>query len=211
MAQVIATSSGVSDTATVTVGQVATSGPVAAVMVVPSPVVVQAGRTVALAVTTTDATGAVVGGRPVTWTTGNGSIAVVGTGGVVTGVSVGVTRVIAIVDGIADTVPVTVTSAPVASVTVSVKSATLTTGGTLQLSATSRDAQGNTLSNRVVGWSSTNESVATVSPTGALSAVQAGAARIIATVEGKSDTTSVTVTASVVSTVSVTPTSTPWR
>ena len=207
VAQVIATSNGVSDTSTVTVGQTATTGPVTAVMVVPSPVVVQAGRTVALAVTTSDASGAVVSGRPVTWTTENGSIAVVGAGGVLTGVSVGVTRVVAQVDGVSDTVPVTVTSAPVASVSVSVKSATLTTGGTLQLSATARDAQGNTLTNRVVGWSSTTPTVVAVSSTGGLSALQAGAAKIIATVEGRSDTAIVTVTAPVVASISVTPTS----
>src|SRR5207253_5002745 len=68
-----------------------------------------------------------------------------------------------------------------------------------------RDAGGTPLSGRTVTWSSSNTTVATVSNSGLVSGVTPGTATITATSEGKSGTSSVTVTNVPVATVEVTP------
>lgn len=86
---------------------------------------------------------------------------------------------------------------PVATVSVSPSSATLTSQGeTVQLSATLRDADGNVLTGRPVAWSSSNPSVATVSDnddTAIVTAQSEGFATVTATSEGVSDQASITV------------------
>lgn len=79
----------------------------------------------------------------------------------------------------------TVTMAAVASVTMAPPGPdTLQTGATLQLSATAADAAGSTLDGRAVSWTSGSPSVATVSPTGLVTAVAVGADTISATIGG---------------------------
>jgi uncharacterized protein YjdB len=95
---------------------------------------------------------------------------------------------------------------PVASVLVSPPSSSISVGQTLQLSATPRDAQGGTLTNRTVSWSSTNTGVATVSSTGLVTAVTIGGpVTIVATSEGQDGSATVTVTPPPVATVSISP------
>ena len=84
--------------------------------------------------------------------------------------------------------------APVATVAVSPSSGTIQVQGTLQLTATPRDQNGNALSGRTITWSSSNTSVATVTSTGLVRGVGPGSATIRATSEGKSGTMTVTVT-----------------
>jgi len=84
----------------------------------------------------------------------------------------------------------------VATVTIAPTSATVTVGGTQQLTATTRDASGNVLTGRTVTWTSSNTGVATVSTTGLVTAVAAGSATISATSEGRSGTAAITVQAS---------------
>jgi hypothetical protein len=85
----------------------------------------------------------------------------------------------------------------VASVSVSPSDQTLAPQQTAQLTATVKDAQGNTLSGRTVDWSSSQSGTASVSSSGLVTAVAAGTATITATSEGKSGTAQVTVTAPV--------------
>ena len=73
---------------------------------------------------------------------------------------------------------------PVASVTISPGPATLSVGGTTQLSATMRDAQGNVLTGRTVTWTTSAQGVATVSTTGLVTAVAVGTSQVRATSEG---------------------------
>src|SRR5206468_527293 len=75
------------------------------------------------------------------------------------------------------------------------------------LSAVTKDAAGNTLTGRVVTWSSSNIAVATVDGSGLVTAVAAGSATITATSEGKSGTAAITVTPVPVATVTVSPAS----
>jgi len=69
----------------------------------------------------------------------------------------------------------------------------LAVGATTQLTATTRDAQGNVLSGRTISWSTTAPGVATVS-NGLVTAIAVGAAQIRATSEGKTGEVTVTVT-----------------
>src|SRR2546426_636688 len=96
---------------------------------------------------------------------------------------------------LADSSTVTVTTVPVASVTVSPPSASIATGATVQLTATTKDAGGNVLTGRAISWGGSNTTVATVSASGLVTGVRAGAVTITATSEGKNGTAAVTVAA----------------
>lgn len=82
---------------------------------------------------------------------------------------------------------------PVATVTVDPLAPTVAVGDSVQLSATTKDAQGNTLTGRTVTWSSNTPNVATVSSDGKVQAVAPGTATIIATSETKTGQATVTV------------------
>ncbi|MEZ4457426.1 MAG: Ig-like domain-containing protein [Gemmatimonadales bacterium] len=83
--------------------------------------------------------------------------------------------------------------APVASVVVAPAAATLVPTQTQALTATPRDASGNTLAGRTVTWSSNAGAVASVSTAGLVTAVSAGSATITATSEGQAGTAAITV------------------
>jgi hypothetical protein len=82
---------------------------------------------------------------------------------------------------------------PVATVALTPVDDTLRVGETTQLTATTKDADGNTLSGRVVTWASSNTAVATVSNTGLVTGVTDGPATITATSETKTATTAIRV------------------
>jgi Domain of unknown function (DUF1929)/Invasin, domain 3/Bacterial Ig-like domain (group 2) len=84
---------------------------------------------------------------------------------------------------------------PVVTVDVSPTSAIVAVGGTVQLSASPKDAGGEPLPGRTITWATDAPGVASVSATGLVTGVAAGGpATITATSEGKSGTASVTVT-----------------
>ena len=195
--------SGVSDTATVNV----TLAPVAAVSVTPSTATIVVGATAQLQPTTTDSAGNVLTGRTVTWSSNNGSVATVSGSGLVTGAGTGSATITATSEGQSGTSSLTVSTVPVASVTVSPTSPSLQTGQTGQLTATPRDANGNPLSGRVVTWSSSDTTIAKVSGSGLVTARAGGTATVTATSEGQSGTASVTVTFVPVASVTVSPAS----
>jgi uncharacterized protein YjdB len=203
-ATVTATSEGTSSSASITV----TNVPVASVTVSPTSASITAGATQQLSAATKDAAGNTLTGRVVTWASSNTAVAMVNGAGLVTGVASGSTTITATSEGKSGTSAITVSTVPVASVSVSPASANLTTGQTVQLTATPRDAGGNALSGRAVTWASGNTSVATVNGNGLVTGVSAGSVTITATSEGKSGTSSITVTVAPVATVSVSPAST---
>ena len=200
-ATITATSEGKSGTATVTV-----TAPVATVTVTPSTASVIVGQTTTLAATTKDASGNVLTGRTITWTTSNALVATVSASGVVTGVAAGTATITATSEGKSGTATVTVTLAPVASITVTPATASVVVGQTTTLSATTKDAAGNVLTGRTITWTSGTNSIATVSSSGVVTGVAAGTVLITATSEGRSASATVTVTQPVpVATVTVTP------
>jgi len=195
-------SSNASDTATVTVIPV----PVASVSVSPPSASVLVGGTVSLVATTLDSAGGVLTGRAVTWSSSNTGIATVNGSGVVTALAPGSSTMTATSEGKSGTASVAVSSVPVASVTVAPATASPPVGQTVQLTATPQDASGNPLSGRVITWSSTSTTVATVSGSGLVTARAAGSATITATSEGQSGTAAITVPAPApVASVSVSP------
>jgi uncharacterized protein YjdB len=179
--------------------------PVAAVTVVPDAFQLQVGQTREIAATTRDASGGVLTGRAVAWTALDAGVATVTAAGVVQAVSVGQGRIVATVEGKADTATVTVIPVPVAAVTIVPDAFQLQVAGTRQLAATARDAAGGVLTGRAVAWSALDPAVATVTAGGEVRGVSAGAARVVATVEGRADTAAVTVLVPVASRVDVTP------
>lgn len=76
--------------------------------------------------------------------------------------------------------------APVASVVLSETAPVMVPQGTLQLTASPRDAQGNTLAGRTITWTTSAQTVATVSASGLVTAHALGNATITATSEGQS-------------------------
>src|SRR5438105_3578574 len=181
-ATITATSEGQSGTSAITV----TNVPVASVTVSPTAAGVTVGATTQLTATPKDANGTALSGRVVTWATSNAAAATVSASGLVTGVAAGSATITATSEGQSGTAALTVTNVPVASVTVSPATASLTVGATTQLTATPKDANGTALSGRVVTWGTSNGTVATVSATGLARGVAAGSATITATSEGKS-------------------------
>jgi trimeric autotransporter adhesin len=204
-ATITATSEGQTGTAAVTV----TAAPVASVSVTPSTLSLTVGQTGQLTATLRDASGNVLTGRTVTWTTTNAARATVSASGLVTAVGAGSATIRATSEGQTGSASVTVTTVPVATVSVSPSSLALDAGQTGQLSATLRDANGNVLTGRTVAWASSATGVATVNGSGVVTGQGAGTATITATSEGKSGTAAVTVTVVPVATVSVSPTSLP--
>src|SRR5437016_633516 len=202
--QVMATQSGgtLASTAAVTISSV----PVASVAVSPVAAGLTVGATTQLTATPEDSTGTALTGRAVTWATSNPAVATVSVSGLVTGVAAGSATITATSEGQSGTSALTVTNVPVASVTVSPATATVTIGTTTQLTATPKDANGTALSGRVVTWVTSNAAAATVSASGLVTGVAAGSATITATSEGQSGTAALTVTNVPVASVTVSPT-----
>jgi hypothetical protein len=96
----------------------------------------------------------------------------------------------------------------VASVDIIGPTADIQVGGTVQLSATAKDAKGNTLTGKTVSWSTSSAANATVSNTGLVTGVGAGSASITASIDGKTASRNVNVTSSPIATITVTAAST---
>jgi uncharacterized protein YjdB len=161
---------------------------------------IEVGRTVNITATVKDQRDSVMTGKVVTWSSSNTPVATVANG-VVTGVTKGQATIVASVDGKVATATVFVADASVNSVSlVATVPSPFFVGQTVQASATPRDVNNNPLSTFAVTWSSSNPSVATVSPLGLITAVSAGSTTITATSSGK--------TASVVVNTSLVPVST---
>ncbi len=188
---VTATSEGVTGVATLTVTRV----PVATVSVALGSSSIAVGATTQATATARDAGGNVLTGRVVTWSSSNVGVARVSTSGVVTATGAGSATITANSEGQTGAASVTVTQVPVATVGVSLGATSIVVGNTTQASAVTRDASGNLLTGRVVAWSTSNASIASVSTGGVVTGVAAGTATITATSEGKTGSSTVTVTA----------------
>jgi uncharacterized protein YjdB len=189
-ATITAMSEGQSATAAITVAAV----PVASVAVTPATASMAVGQSVQLTATPKDALGNPLSGRTVTWATTNAAVATVNGSGLVSGVAAGGATITATSEGQAGGSAITVTVVPVASVTVSPATASAQVGQTVQLTATPKDAGGSPLSGRVVTWTTSNASIATVNGSGLVTGVAAGAATVTAMSEGRSGTAAMTVT-----------------
>jgi Bacterial Ig-like domain (group 2) len=143
-----------------------------------------------------DQFGASITPGTVLWSTGSTMVATVNANGVVTGVAPGQTQLTASAGGKQAQALVSVIPVPVANVSVSPGTATLVVGATQQLVAIALDASNNPLSGRIVTWGTSDQTKATVSSNGLVTAVAAGTATITATSEGKLGTSVITINAS---------------
>jgi uncharacterized protein YjdB len=197
---ITASSEGWNGSSTVTVASV----PVASVSL-PATMTLVDGQTATLTPTVTDANGTIVTDRIVTWTSSNTLVATVTSGGAVTAVSAGTATITATSETKSGTTTLTVTPAPVGSVSVLPATATRASGQTVQLTATVRDANGTVVTDRPVSWTSSDDLVATVSASGLVSALVTGTATITAASETKRGAAIVTVIPGPAETVTVTP------
>jgi hypothetical protein len=166
---------------------------VASIGVEPSDASVVIGSTLRLTATPKTAGGAPVG-KTVLWTSENQAVATVTQNGTVTGVTEGSARITASVDGVAGSATMRVTQVPIASITVDPGSRTLGLNGTVQLTATLRDANNLIVTGRPVTWTSSASGVATVDGNGLVRGVTAGSAVITAAAGGTSGSSQIIVT-----------------
>ena len=167
--------------------------PVSSVEVTPATVTLAVGATQQLTAVTKDATGAVLSGRTVTWTTSDSTKATVSSTGMVTARAVGSATATATSEGKSGTVAITA-QAPVNSIEIIPSPVSVVLGTPQQLSAILKDASGNVLSGRTVLWSSSNTGIVDISTSGLVTANDAGIATVTATSEGRSATVQVTAT-----------------
>lgn len=200
-----ATCEGKSASVAVTV-TAATAAAVASLTVSPTTLGLTVGQTSSLAATPRDAQGGVLTGRAVAWTTSAAGVATVTSDGTVSGIAAGQATITATSEGKSGTAVVTVTAptpAPVASVVVAPATATLTVGQSQTFTAAARDGQGNTLAGRAVTWATSNPGVVSVTASGVATAVAVGQATVTASVEGKTGSATVTVSAPTPNTVTL--------
>ena len=177
--------------------------PVASVRVEPSTALLGPGATVQLRAQTYKTGGLEVTGRAISWSSSAPTVASVSGTGLVTGVSPGgPVTISATSEGKSGSAQVTVAAAPVASITVTPASPSFQANGSVQLTATVKDAAGNVLTDRPVSWSTSNFNIG-VSGTGLATGTVAGSSTITATSETKSGSATVTITPGPLATVSV--------
>jgi uncharacterized protein YjdB len=191
-ATITVTIGGTPATLSVSVAQVS----VASVTVSPTTASIQEYATTPLTATVKDASGNVLTGYAVTWSSSNTGIATVSSSGVVTGAGVGSATITATAGGKSGTASVSVSAPSIASVTVSPSTASVAAGGGVQLTATAKDSHGNPVTGQTFTWSSSTTGVASVAPSGYVTGVATGSATITATTGGQSGTSAITVTSS---------------
>jgi uncharacterized protein YjdB len=200
-AVISATSEGKSAVVAVTVSSV----PIASISVTPGSDEVFVTQTLQLAAVAKDASGTVLAGRTVAWTTSDATKATVSSTGLVTGVAPGTITVTASAEGKSGTAAITVKPKPVGAVIVSPAQVSIEAGQTRQLTTQVTDDQGNVLSGRPVTFTTENASIATVTTAGVVTAVAPGATKIVATSEGKTGSADITVTPVPVASVEISP------
>ncbi|HKR09486.1 MAG TPA: Ig-like domain-containing protein [Gemmatimonadaceae bacterium] len=195
-ASITATSEGQTGSATLTVS-VPPPVPVATVSVSLASSTINPGQTTQATAVLKDANGNQLTGRTVTWQSSANNVATVSSDGLVSAVAAGSASITATSESKTGSATLTVNApppVPVASVTVSPSAPSVQVGSTVQLSAVTRDANGNILTGRTITWSSNNTGIATVSASGLVTAVAAGTAIITASCGSANGTSTVTST-----------------
>ena len=164
------------------------------------------GATQQLVAVVKDPSGVVMPSETVKWSAAEPTIATVSPSGLVTFITPGATAIIANARGYTGFASI-LSDANVATVRLSTAAtANLPSGQTALVVATPLDAAGNALS-RLVTWTSSTPTVATVSASGLVTSVSAGSTTVTGTSEGKSASTTFTIVPPPpVATVSVTQT-----
>ena len=171
------------------------------VVMTPSIDTMSVGDTVRLQATPIDDNGNHVSGLTISFNTDNPAVATVSAGGLVSAVGAGSTRISGTTGSITDYAYFTVLQAAqdtiptVVSVLVSADRDTVTAGDSVLAHATPRDAAGNPVTGLPVVWTSADTTIATVSDSGMVHTLAAGAAIIRATVAEITDSVTIAVLA----------------
>ncbi len=129
--------------------------------------------------------GQIAQGRVISWTSSTPTIATVNATGLVTGLSLGTARIVVNAEGAKDSVSFAVTKVPVAAVRLSPLSSSVIQGQTQQYTATVEDSTGAIVADRVIEWSSSDPTKATVNASGLVSTIAPGFVTISAVSETK--------------------------
>ena len=188
-ARVIASASGLADTAVITV----TNAPALLDIVPTSILLTFLGDTLSPATLIRNGRGDQLPRNTVTWTSDAPGVVIVSDSGRITAVGGGVTYVRATSNALRDSVRVTVNNDP-QSIVLSLTQDTLTASGQqLPITSVVRNGAGFVLTGYATTWSTTNASVATVSSTGVVSAAGFGTTLIIGQAGAVADTAVVVV------------------
>lgn len=198
---ITASSEGRSGTSSITILPV----PVASVTIVPAVAAIGHGTSSQLSAVTKDSAGGVLTGRVVAWQSSNPTVVSVSSGGLVTGVGTGSATITATSEGKSGTATITVDPIPVASVSVAPGTAQVGVAATTTLTATTKDANHQVLTGRVVAWFSSAPTIAQVDPTGVVTGLKMGQATITAISEGKTGSAIITVVAGAPASITVSP------
>ena len=177
---------------------------VAGVLVDPASVQLTVGAARTLTARAVDETGATLPGAA-RWSSSNSAVATVTDAGVVTAVGAGVATVTATIDGRSADVAVAVGLVPATSLRIAPATDTLAVGATRQLTATAFGANGAALAGRSPAWTSRAPGVVAVSSSGQVTAVSAGTAVIVASLDGVNAEATIVVRGAVVASVQLTP------
>jgi hypothetical protein len=133
----------------------------------------------------TDSRGKPVGGS-VSWSSSANSVAHANPDGFIVGIAPGSATITATSGSANGTASVTISLPPIATLTLAPDSVTVAPSVSSQLTATARGANGQALTGRTFTYTSSNDVIATVSPSGLVTGVSAGAATVTVSAEGKS-------------------------
>jgi hypothetical protein len=166
---------------------------IAEVAITPAATQLEIGQSATLTLLARDSRGAQLIPDQVEWITTAPAVARISASGVVMAVAPGTARIHVTADGVEGSADVTVSPVRVDTVALDRTSLRLTVGETATLSARPQSAAGQQLDNRRTEWTSANPAVASVSPSGVVTARAPGRTRIEARVEGVTGFTQVTV------------------
>lgn len=178
---ITATSGTKSATITVTVTLV----PIASFTVALQRQIIKTNDTTRVIATLKDASGNLLSGRTITWSSSDPSVALIGPAGIILGLMAGgPVTITGSVEGKTASVTVVVTPPVVASVHILPDSAIISPGDSAQFSVQVLDEFGGIIQNPEVSWASVGGEIAYVTPTGMVHTVQVGQVLILATVNG---------------------------
>ncbi|MDX2122723.1 MAG: Ig-like domain-containing protein [Gemmatimonadota bacterium] len=198
-AAITATVEGVSAKAQVTVTPV----PVDLVLIEPAEAQLAVGDDLALKVVVRDRHGVELHDRPVEWSMSPAGVVQPGAPGRVRALREGAVEIVAECEGVRGSARIGVTPAPVAAVRVAPAETEVRVGDTVSLAATLTDKAGAALTGRAIAWRSADEKLAAVSAAGIVTGLAAGAARIVASAEGKQAEANIRVLPAAVASVNV--------
>ena len=193
---VTATSEGKAGTASLTVNAPANAPATVASMTLSVASTLNVGQSVQASATLKDAAGNVITGTSVNWVSSDAGIVSVSSTGVVTALKAGGVTITASTDnGVsASAVVSAVAPAPVVkTLTVTANATQLNIGQLTQVNVVARDANGNAISGVPVSFASSPSTIATVSGSGMVAAVNVGTAAVTAKVDTLVRSVSITV------------------